>query len=61
MSKLLEELEKKLNSMTKEELDAEWEELKKWNNVGPTVDEYFESLKRDGLYPKDLDYESNIS
>ena len=61
MSKLLEELEKKLNSMTKEELDAEWEELKKWNNVGPTVDEYFESLKRAGLYPKDLNYESNIS
>jgi hypothetical protein len=61
MSKLLEELEKKLNSMTKEELDAEWEELKKWNNVGPTVEEYFESLKEADLYPKELNNESDIS
>ena len=61
MSKILEELEEKLNSMTQEELDAEWEELKKFNNVGPTVEEYFESLKEAGLYPNELDNESNIS
>lgn len=61
MNKILEELEEKLNSMTQEELNAEWEELKKWNNVGPTVEEYFESLKEAGLYPKELNNESDIS
>ena len=59
MNKLLKEFKKKLDSMSQEELDAEWEELKKWNNVGPTVEEYFESLKRYDLYPKELDYEDN--
>jgi hypothetical protein len=50
MRKWLEELEKKLNSMSQEELDAEWKELEKYNNCGPTVEEYFESLKKYGLY-----------
>lgn len=54
MNNLLKELEDHLNSMTQEELDAEWAELEKWNNVGPTVDEYFEGLKKYGLYPKEL-------
>lgn len=54
MSKLLDELENHLNSMTQEELDAEWAELEKLNNVGPTVDEYFEGLKKYGLLPKDF-------
>ena len=55
MNTLLKELEDHLNSMTQEELDAEWNELEKLNNVGPTVDEYFEGLKKCGLYPKELD------
>lgn len=59
MNKILEELEEKLNSMSQEELDAEWAELEKWNNVGPTVEEYFDSLKEAGLYPKELDNEDN--
>ena len=54
MSKLVEELKKKLDSMTQEELDQEWEKLKEWNNVGPTVEEYLENLKKYGLYPKEL-------
>lgn len=54
MSKLLEELQKKLDSMSQEELDAEWEDLKKLNNVGPTVEEYFNGLKKYGLLPKDF-------
>lgn len=53
-SKLLKELEDHLNSMTQEELNAEWEELKELNNVGPTVEEYFEGLKKYGLLPKDF-------
>lgn len=54
MSKLIEELKKKLDSMTQEELDQEWEELKKYNDYGPTVEEYFEGLKKWGLLPKDF-------
>lgn len=52
MSKLLKELKEKLDSMSKEELEAEFKELEKFNNVGPTVEEYIESLKAAGLYPK---------
>jgi hypothetical protein len=61
MSKILEELKKKLDSMTQEELNDELEKLKHYNDIGPIVDEYFESLKKYGLYPKELDNESNIS
>ena len=54
MSKLLKEFKKKLDSMSKEELDKEWEKLKKYNNIGPTVDEYFDGLKKYGLIPEDF-------
>ena len=54
---IVEELRKKLESMSQEELDAEWKELEKLNCVGPTVEEYIESLKKYGLYPKELDNE----
>lgn len=59
-SKLVEELKKHLDSITPEEFNAEFKELEKLNCVGPTVEEYIESLKQSGLYPKEL-YESNIS
>ena len=52
MGKIAEELKKKLDSMSPEELEAEWEELKHWNEIDPTVDEYFENLKKLGLYEK---------
>lgn len=54
MGKFAEKLKKKFESMTQEELDAECEKLKHWNEIGPTVDEYFESLKKYGLYHKEL-------
>ena len=59
-TKLAEELKRHLDSITSEELDAEFKELEKLNCTGPTVEEYIESLKQSGLYPKEL-YESNIS
>ena len=59
-SKLAEELKRHLDSITPEELDAEFKELEKLNCTGPTVKEYIESLKEAGLYPKEL-YESDIS
>ena len=54
MSKWFEDFKKRLESMTQEELDQEWEELKKYNDYGPTVEEYFEDLKKYGLIPKDF-------
>lgn len=59
-SKLVEEVKRHLDSITPEEFDAEFKELEKLNCVGPTVEEYIESLKEAGLYPKEL-YESDIS
>ena len=50
MSKIIEELKNKLDSMSQEELDAEWKKLEKYNMMGPTVDEYIEELKKYGLY-----------
>ena len=58
---IAEQLRKHFEEASQEELDKEWEELKHWNEVGPTVDEYFESLKKYGLYPKELENENNIS
>lgn len=37
---ILEQLKYHLATTSREELDREYEELKHWNNVGPTVDEY---------------------
>ena len=54
MGKIADALKKKFESMSQEELDAKWEELKHWNEIGPTCDEYFESLKKYGLYPKEI-------
>ena len=47
-----ENLRKHFENTSKEELDREWEELKHWNEIGPTFEEYFAWLKETGLYPK---------
>ena len=58
MSKIVEQLKKHFEEATQEELDKEWEELKHWNEIGPTVDEYFDTLKKYGLYPNETDNNS---
>ena len=58
MSKIVEQLRKHFEEATQEELDKEWEELKHWNAIGPTVDEYLENLKKYGLYPNETDNNS---
>lgn len=58
MSKIVEQLRKHFEETTQEELDKEWEELKHWNEIGPTVDEYLENLKKYGLYPNETDNNS---
>ena len=44
MSNIVEQLRKHLASMTEEEKQKEWDELKHWNDVGPTVEEYIHDL-----------------
>ena len=61
MGKFAENLKKKFESMTQEEINQKWEKLKHYNEIGPSVKEYIKDLKKYGLYPKDLDNESNIS
>ena len=58
MSKIVEQLRKHFEEATQEELDKEWEELKHWNEIGPTVDEYLENLKKYGFYPNETDNNS---
>ena len=43
---ILQKLEDYLNSTSKEQLEQDWEELKQYQNIGPTMDEYFENLER---------------
>lgn len=45
MGKIAERFKKRLENMTQEELDAKWDKYKHYNEVGPTCEEYFESLK----------------
>lgn len=42
MEELLEQLREHFRSMTQEELEKEWEEYNKYNNVGPTVNKFLE-------------------
>ena len=38
-------LKEHLANTPKEQLEAEWKKLEKWNHVGPTVEEYFRGIK----------------
>lgn len=40
MGNLVNELEDYTSNASKEQLDKDWEELKEYNNIGPTVGEY---------------------
>lgn len=42
---LLQELEEYFRNTPKEQLDKDWEELKKYNEIGPDMDEYIKSVK----------------
>lgn len=45
MKTVLEKLQKQLQNSTQEELDKEWEELKKWNEIGSSVEEYVQEIR----------------
>ena len=42
MEELLEQLREHFRSMPQEELEKEWKEYSKYNNIGPTVNEFLE-------------------
>ena len=44
VNKYVEDLKRYFEETPKEQLDKDWKELEKWNDVGPTVDEYLKSL-----------------
>lgn len=46
MRNLYEQLKKYFEETPKEQLDKDWEELKHWNEIGPSADEYIESVKK---------------
>ena len=43
---LLQKLEEYFRNTPKEQLDKDWEELKKYNEIGPDVDEYIKSVEK---------------
>ena len=45
METVLEKLQKQLQNSTQEELGKEWEELKEWNEIGPSVEEYVQEIR----------------
>jgi recombinational DNA repair protein RecT len=45
MEELLEQLRKHFSSMTHEEIEKEWKEYDKYNNIGPTVNEFLEQYE----------------
>jgi hypothetical protein len=42
MDELLNQLQEYFRSMSQEELEKEWKEYNKYNNLGPTVNEFLE-------------------
>ena len=47
MSKILESLKKYFEETPKEQLDKDFEEIyNKWGHIGPTDEEYLESIKK---------------
>lgn len=40
------ELKKYFNTTPKEQLQKDWEKLKKYNEIGPTVEEYLNYVKQ---------------
>jgi hypothetical protein len=43
--KISEKLKEHFQNASKEELDKEWEELKEWNEIGPSVEEYIQTIR----------------
>ena len=55
---ILQKLEDYLNSTSKEQLEKDWEEIKQYQNIGPTMDEYIEYVER--RFKKPIKNSNNI-
>ena len=55
---VVERLRAHLANTPKEQLEAEWKSLEKWNDVGPTVDEYSEFMR--GVKKSEYDVDDYI-
>ena len=52
---LVSELKHHLATTPKEQLQKEWDELKKWDNIGPTVQEFLHGKQEKSEIPTNLD------
>lgn len=46
MEKVYDKLKQYFNTTPKEQLQKDWEKLKKYNEIGPTVEEYLNYVKQ---------------
>lgn len=46
MEKIYDKLKQYFNTTPKEQLQKDWEKLKKYNEIGPTVEEYLKEVKK---------------
>ena len=46
MGKVYDKLKQYFNTTPKEQLQKDWEKLKKYNEIGPTVEEYLNYVKQ---------------
>lgn len=46
MEKVYDKLKQYFNTTPKEQLQKDWEKLKKYNEIGPTVEEYLKAVKK---------------
>ena len=58
---LVAQLKEHLANTPKEQLEAEWKELEKWNHVGPTVEEYPEGWSNEDEKMLELVYGKRLS
>ena len=56
---LVSELKHHLATTPKEQLQKEWDELKKWDNIGPTVQEFLHGKQEKSEIPTNLDEAAN--
>lgn len=46
MEKVYDKLKQYFNTTPKEQIQKDWEEIKKYNEIGPTVEEYLNYVKQ---------------
>ena len=60
-SNLEESLRKYFDETPKEQLEADWKNIKHWNEIGPTVDEWLQSVNRTETYNEKVEHLKQFS